>query len=159
VLKDGVSAGCVIASCSFPMRPLAGPDKTKEFVEALISPYISKLEQLGIPYALNVAGFSSYYDMYAALFGPLSFGTNSYPHSQVQTSRLVPRSTLTNQTSAFTDSLRQIAALENGSLWIVGNVFQIPRMPSAAPSNSALSAWRDAAIHQMIVGAWRWTST
>ncbi|KAF2805464.1 isoamyl alcohol oxidase [Mytilinidion resinicola] len=159
VLEDDVSAGYVIVGGSFSLRPLTAPDKTKEYVTNLVSPYISKLEQLEIPYTLDVTSFPSYYDMYVTFFGPLPYGADSYPQSEVQTSRLIPQSTLTNQTSELIEAHRQIAALENGSLWIVGNAFQIPHVPSAAPSNSVLPAWRDTVVHQMIVGLWNWTST
>ncbi len=158
VLENGVAAGYVIAGGTFSLRPLTAPDLPGEYVVNLLSSYLTTLEQLKIPYSVDVKTYPSYSAMYAAFFGPLPYGANSYPHSEVQVSRLIPRSTLTNQTSQLIDAHRKIAAMQNGSFWIVGNAYQIPRTPSAAPPNSVLPAWRDASVHQMIVGPWDWSS-
>jgi hypothetical protein len=115
-----------------------------------------KLAALQVPYILNVTAFPSFLDLYATFEGPLPYGV--LRTDEVQASRLIPRSLLESKKGlqALTNTQRDIAALDSGSFLVVGTALSLPRVPSAAASNSVLPAWRDAAIHQNIVAYWDW---
>ncbi|KAF2679553.1 FAD-binding domain-containing protein [Lentithecium fluviatile CBS 122367] len=151
----GASAPYVIQGGIFSLQPLTLPDKSDEEVEDLIAPLLAELNALKVPYKLNVTTFPSFYDMFAAYYGPLPYGVVS--HSEVQASRLIPRPTLLQKSDELIKVHRKIASLKEGPFWIVGNSFRVPRTPSAP--NAVLPAWRDTDIHQMVVGPWNWTAT
>ncbi|RYP44074.1 hypothetical protein DL768_009433 [Monosporascus sp. mg162] len=158
-LDQNATAAYVLAGGTLSLQPLTLPDQSADAVRALIEPFLATLATLNIPYTLNITTFPSFLDLYSVYYGPLPYGLPS--SSVIQTSRLLPRSVLTSEKErcALMDAQRHIASLAGGSFWIVGTALALPHTPSAAPSNAVLPAWRDASVHQMIVGQWDWNAT
>jgi hypothetical protein len=153
---QNATAPYVIANGAFFLQPLTLPDRPVEDVLALVQPFLTKLGYLNIPYTLNVTVFPTFFDLFTEYYGPMPYGI--YTHSQVQISRLIPRSVLLDRTSDLIQAYRKIAALPSG-LWILGNAMHTPSQPSAASSNAVLPAWRDADIQQIILHQWDWNAT
>ncbi|KAJ2975552.1 hypothetical protein NUW58_g8319 [Xylaria curta] len=153
-LDQNATVAYVYSRGVFSLQPLTLPDQPADSVRALIAPFLTRLDDIKVPYKLNVTTFPTFLDSYAAYQGPLPYGI--IPSAEVQASRLVPRSILESEDKvhALVGVQRHIASLANGSFWIVGTGLALPQKPSAAPFNSVLPAWRDAAIHQNIVGQW-----
>lgn len=152
----GASAPYIIAKGTFFLQPLTLPDGSKSDVQALVKPFVSKLDELKVPYTLNVTTFPTFLDLFAEYYGPMPYGI--YTHSQVQVSRLMPRATLLNRTSELIQTYRKITAIPS-DLWILGNGMHTPAEPSAASSNAVLPAWRDADIQQIVIHQWDWNAT
>ncbi|KAI0410955.1 FAD binding domain-containing protein [Xylaria grammica] len=158
-LAHNAVAGYVIAEGVFSLQPLTLPDQSADALQSLITPFLSKLGAIGIPYSLNVTTFPSFLDLYATYYGPLPYGL--YTDTQVQASRLLPRSIIESESEikSLIDTQKYISDLRNGTISIVGTGLSLPNKPSAASSNSVLPAWRDTSIHQMIYTSWDWDAT
>ncbi|KAI0853139.1 FAD binding domain-containing protein [Daldinia vernicosa] len=154
-LEQNATASYVIAGGILTLQPLTLPDGSVDKARDLIQPLLSNLTSLKIPYTYNITSFPTFLDLYTTYYGPLPYGP--YGASEVQVSRLLPYSIITDshKTKTLVDTHRNITALDS-SFWIVGTALSLPQIPSAAPSNAVLPAWRDAAIHQMIVSIWDW---
>lgn len=154
---QGAASGFTIIDGQLALAPLALPNGSKADVEGFINPLLKELDTLKIPYNSSVAIFGSYLDLYTAYYGPLPYG--NYPSSEVQASRLLPRSALTNQSHDLAAAYRKIAAMNSGQFWIVGNAFRTPRIPAVAASNAVLPAWRETDLDLMVVAEWKWNAT
>lgn len=153
----GAGAPYILALDMFSLQPLTLPGRNKSEAEELIAPFTMKLDELKILYDLNVTTYASYFDLFAAYYGPMPYGM--YSHTQVSASRLIPRSTVINRTTELVAAYRKVWALEGGSFWVLGNGVHVPRTPSAAPSNAVHPAWRDADIQQIVLSQWDWNAT
>ncbi|KAI8944512.1 hypothetical protein F4801DRAFT_571513 [Xylaria longipes] len=153
-LDRNATVAYVYSSGTFSLRPFTLPDQPADSVHTLLAPFLSRIEDIGVPYTLNITTFPNFLESYAAYQGPLPYGI--IPSAEVQASRLLPRSLLESEDKvhALVDLQRQIASLADGSFWIVGTGLALPQKPSAAPFNSVLPAWRNTAVHQNIVGEW-----
>ncbi|KAI0386910.1 FAD binding domain-containing protein [Hypomontagnella monticulosa] len=154
-LQQNATVGYVLAGGILTVQPVTLPSESVDVASNLIAPLLSTLTALEIPYTYNITAFPTFLDLYSTYYGPLPYGP--YGASEIQVSRLLPYSTIMDkgETNALMEVYRNITALDS-SLWIVGTALSLPRTPSAAPSNAVLPAWRDAAIHQMIVAIWDW---
>jgi len=140
----------------FFLQPLTVPNQPKEVAAKLISGYTAKLDDLKIPYSLNITQHDTWYDFFAAYYGPLPFGI--YTTTQVQGSRLLPKEVVMNKTSVLIEIYKIIAARPEG-YYIIGNGVNPSQDSRTAPSNSVLPAWRSNYLHMLVGSPWDWTST
>ncbi|CAH0057485.1 unnamed protein product [Clonostachys solani] len=144
---------------TFSIQPIVLPDQNEDALRALIGPFLSDLDELEIPYTSRVVAYPTYLDLHATYYGPLPEG--QVLAAVVQVSRLLPRSLIssTDGKKSLISTLQKIYSLVGGSLAIVGNGIAVPKTSSAASSNSVNPAWRDSAIHQLIVWPWNWQAS
>jgi hypothetical protein len=153
---QGAAVPYTITSGTFFLQPLTLPDKPAEDAAALISGFTAKLDELKIPYSLNVTQHNTWYDFFANYYGPLPYGI--YSSTQVQGSRLLPEEVVLNNTSAIIDVYKNIAAMPEGFI-IIGNGINPAGSSRTAPSNSVLAEWRKTYLHMLVVSQWDWSST
>jgi FAD/FMN-containing dehydrogenase len=154
------AAGAVIpytiTGGTFFLQPLTVPNQTKEETAKLISGFTAKLDELKIPYSLNITQYDTWFDFFSAFYGPWPYGI--YSSTQVQGSRLLPEKIVVNNTSALIDLYKTIAARPEG-FYIIGNGVNPAKSSRTAPSNAVLPAWRDNYLHMLVVSPWDWNST
>lgn len=151
-----VDAGGVVAysilNNFFYLRPLTLPDKTLEETKALIDPFTAELDELGIPYVLNVTNYPTFLELFGEFYGPLPYGI--YGSAQVQGGRLIPRSLITsNRTADLVSVFRNITA--SGDFMMIGvgvNVSQTPVAP-----NALNPYWRQTVVHNTIQSTWNFS--
>ncbi len=150
IVDDGSTFLYQITNTSLTAYSLTSPNRTKEQVTALLAPLMSALADRQIPYSYNPTSFPSYYEHYDSYYGPLPLGT--FPVSQVTSSRLIPRSIVTNNTARVGRTFRSITA--NGNFYLGCTALNASRPNGSAPANSVLPAWRSALMHCITVGPW-----
>ena len=156
-LDQGFAAPYVLALGMFSLQPLTLPGKNSNETRSVIAPFLSALDGLKIPYDVQIQSFSSYLDLFAQYYGPMPYGI--YTHTQVSTSRLIPRSTVQNRTAELISTYRKIWSFPGGPFWILGNGIHVPAKPSAAAENAVHPAWREADIQQIVLSQWKWNGT
>ncbi|KAJ4195443.1 hypothetical protein NW767_009765 [Fusarium falciforme] len=137
----------------FQIAPLTAYNKTKEEVQAIMKPFVSALNDLGINYTVGYDQADSYYDHYDKYFGPLPVGNIQVGIAQYG-GRLIPRDTIVNNNSALMETAKSI--VEQGVTWIgVGtNV-----APFSNPSTQAvLPAWKNTLVHATLTTPWSFTA-
>ncbi|KAL8882140.1 MAG: hypothetical protein Q9198_000812 [Flavoplaca austrocitrina] len=124
------------------------PDKDASSIDNLLTPFLSDLDRLDIPYNLTTTNYPTYIDSFTASYGPLPYG-NLCPNYPILSSRLIPRSTVLNQTTNknLMDVFRTIT--DDGTWWVGCSILNVDDNPftsirPAHPPNSVHPAWRDA---------------
>ncbi|KAL2195083.1 hypothetical protein P885DRAFT_41417 [Corynascus similis CBS 632.67] len=152
-LPDMVSAGAMVVyyftSSFFQIAPLTAYNKTAAEVEAILSPFTAKLNELGVKHTSEYSQSATYYDHYDKYFGPLPVGNIQVGIAQYG-GRLVPLSAFQNNPAGMSEVSRYIA--EKGVTWIgVGtDVSQF----STNGANSVLPAWRTPLVHATLTTPW-----
>lgn len=128
-------------------------NKTEDEVKAILAPYLSTLDGLGVNYTAGYTESASYYDHYDTYFGPLPDGDIQVGIAQYG-GRLIPRAAVTVQAAAnsteLDDTLRFIA--EEGVTFI-GVGTDVGRF-ATNDQNAVLPAWRDALVHATLTTTW-----
>lgn len=153
IVDDGSTFLYKLSNTSLTAFSVTSPNRTKEQVTTLLSPIMSALTDRQIPYSYNPTSFPSYYEHFDAYFGPLPLG--NFPVSQVTSSRLLPRSVVTNNTAGVGRTFRSITA--NGNFYLGCITLNAARPNGAVPPagrNAVLPAWRSALLHCITVGSW-----
>lgn len=120
-------------------------------VEAILAPYLSALDGLGVGYTVGQTDSASYYDHYNTYFGPLPNGAISVGIAQYG-GRLIPRSVVESNNTDFYETLRFIA--EEGVTFI--GVGTDVSKSATADQNGVLPAWREALVHATLTTVWSW---
>ncbi|RYC54798.1 hypothetical protein CHU98_g11409 [Xylaria longipes] len=94
-LDRNATVAYVYSSGTFSLQPLTLPDQPADSVHTLLAPFLSRIEDIGVPYTLNITTFPNFLESYAAYQGPLPYGI--IPSAEVQASRLLPRSLLESE--------------------------------------------------------------
>lgn len=135
----------------FSISPITAYNKTSDEVESILAPYLATLDSLGINYTAAYTESAGYYDHYNTYFGPLPDGDISVGIAQYG-GRLIPRSAVSSNTTAFDDTLRFIA--EEGVTFI-GVATDVSSF-ATYDQNAVLPAWRDALVHATLTTPWSW---
>lgn len=147
---NGASTGYYLTNALLALEPATFPNRTSAEVTTLMQPLVKQLEQIGVPYTLNITTFPTYLSFFQNYFGPLPYGT--YTSAQVQGGRLVPRSVVTSNASntALSSALRQITS--NTNFHVVGVGLDVAN--TATFPNAVLPGWRKAITTLVVAANW-----
>ncbi|KAI0413623.1 putative FAD-dependent isoamyl alcohol oxidase [Xylaria grammica] len=129
-----------IANDSFQVIGFTLPDQAASAVDSLLDPFIADLKRLDITYTLTPNVSTTYVNYFNSILGPIPYGP--FPPTEVWTSRLIPRSIVSNATTNanLIDAFRQTVA--DGTFSVGCNVISVA--DAQHPDNSVLPAWRNA---------------
>lgn len=155
IVDDGNSILYQITNTTFAAYSVNAPDKTNDYVTALLKPLSAKLTALGISFTSTPSYFDTYYDHYAYYYGPLPYGP--FGVSELTSSRLIPRTVAKQQSVALGTVLKDI--VDDGEFYLGCFAFNANHtVAKIKPSyNAVLPAWRDAILHCIIAGPWDYT--
>ncbi|KAK0635728.1 hypothetical protein B0T17DRAFT_503232 [Bombardia bombarda] len=149
IVNSGSMVVYYFTSNFFMIAPLTAYNKTSAEVEAIMAPFLAKLDALGVTYNSAFSQFPTYYEHYNQYFGPLPTGAIQVGIAQYG-GRLIPTTTITKNATAFAATARTIA--EKGITFIgVGTDVSSFGKDSV---NSVLPAWRKALVHATLTTDW-----
>ncbi|KAH7134114.1 isoamyl alcohol oxidase [Dactylonectria macrodidyma] len=133
----------------FMIAPINAYNKTADEVEAILAPFVAKLDARGVVYNVAYSEYDTYYEHYDQYFGPLPLGNIQVGIAQYG-ARLIPRDVVAN----ISDTWQTI--VEAGVTWIgvgtdVGSF-------GSAKTNSVHPAWRNAIVHTTLTLPWSFTA-
>jgi hypothetical protein len=134
---------------AFTFNPFWGANLTKSQLEALVSPYLSDLDRLGIKVVPNMTEYDSLYKAWAGTFPPENVGAwNNHAAS-----RLFPRANFKNS-MAINETVNAVRhALEGGGI-LIGYNIKAAKNAGANQDNAVNPAWRETVSHFILAGIW-----
>jgi FAD/FMN-containing dehydrogenase len=156
IVDNGIVAVYFITQSGFSMLALTAPGKSAAQVTAILSPFTTTLQKLGVPYTLNVTEFSSYYEHVSYYLGPLPYG--ELIASENIGGRLIPRSVIQDNNNAVTEAVYTIT--RNPAFDWIGIALNVSHATAGnvAGSNAVLPAWRNALIDATVTANWNFTA-
>ncbi|KXX82174.1 6-hydroxy-D-nicotine oxidase [Madurella mycetomatis] len=141
----------LILNDAFEAMALTLPDQPESAVQSLLSPFLTHLDRLGIPYSLQTTHFETYHDHFHAYFGTLPENPTT-----ILNNRIIPRSVSEspNATAQLVDAFRGTVA--HGRFILGCAIMDVSRTPH--PPNAVLPAWRDTATSCNVNGFWNYTA-
>ena len=128
---------------AFSLGPLflPGSSDTKQ-IKSIIAPFISKLEQLGLPYQSNVTSYGDFYSAYTASWNPAIFAVQN---AQLG-GRIIPKALYADGKGLgeYSGVMRDI--LLDGAL--VGELVMTPK--DVQQDVSVLPTWRDSQAYVVV---------
>ncbi|KAF6826782.1 FAD-linked oxidoreductase-like protein 7 [Colletotrichum plurivorum] len=137
------------AAAFFQIAPLNAYNKTADEVKILLTPFVARLDALGIKYTVNYSEFESYYNHYDQYFGPLPIGNIQVGIAQYG-GRLIPRENI-KEIGSFSRSVAAKGATFIGVGTDVGKF-------GTKDTNSVTPAWRNALVHATLTTVWNFTA-
>lgn len=134
---------------SFKISPITAFNKTESEVQSILAPYLATLDSIGINYTASFTQSASYYDHFETYLGPLPVGFVAVGVAQYG-GRLIPRSTVQENTANFTDTVRFI--IEQGADF-TGVGLNVSRF-ATYDQNGVVPAWREAIMHAVTFTPW-----
>jgi hypothetical protein len=133
----GMSAAIYLGG-AFELWPLFLPNGTTAQIDALLKPFLAKLDELQIPYTHNVMAFPDFFSAYQALENSALFAIQNTQ----QGGRLLPKSLYSSpdQLTTLDDTIRKMIDDGNGAF----DMSVAPKQAWDHPPNAVLPAWRDA---------------
>ncbi|KAF2020151.1 FAD binding domain-containing protein [Aaosphaeria arxii CBS 175.79] len=134
----------------FTVQPLFAPGKTSKDVNALLSPYQSRLQSLNVPFSPKITEYKSFYAAWQSEFSTTSTNADI---ASVFGSRLFPRSNFESEIGRSTTFSVLREAVTTGHTATVINV--APTLArSGNPDNAVSPAWRGALLHAVVRRTW-----
>ncbi|KAH8896878.1 FAD-binding domain-containing protein [Thozetella sp. PMI_491] len=153
VVDAGATALYQIMDGSFVLLTMTAPNLSQGEVLEFLAPLVSKLDNNGVPYVLVPNSFDHFYDQFSAMFAPLPFGP--IPVSDIISSRLIPRSTITERPEEASRTLRGI--VEGQSFYLGIAAMNANRTAPGTPENAVLPAWRSMLLQVIVGSPWDWS--
>jgi FAD binding domain len=141
IVDAGAMSVWYFTNTSFTISPLTGPGVTAAELKQLLTPFLNKLEQLGIKNTLVVRQFPSYLEQFNAMQSPLQVGILQLG------GRLIPSSVVENNNQALTSAYRYINE-HGGQIFGIG--VNVSRAVAGNVYNSVNPAWRETLIDTVI---------
>ena len=156
LVDSGATAGYAIFKDFFFALPITAPGRSDAEVHALLQPYTSDLEALGIEYQLSVTSFPTFQDHYHHYMGTSDNGAYTIHH--LFAGRMIPRSVVETNNAALVSTIRNITENTNAFLGFVAlDVASGGSRKSVAP-NAVLPAWRTTLITTLAQTTWNFTA-
>ena len=155
IIDAGVMVVYFLTNTSFEIYALTAYGKTSTEVKTILADFLSALSALNITYIVSYSQSANYIDHYNTYLGPLPFGNIQVGVAQYG-DRLIPRSSIENNLTAFMAAIRNIT--ENDCMYagVALNVSS-PAITSGV-SNAVLPAWREALVHALLSTTWNFTA-
>ncbi|KAF2129146.1 FAD-binding domain-containing protein [Dothidotthia symphoricarpi CBS 119687] len=139
----------------FRIHNTTAPNKTMDEMADIFRPYLTKLDDLGVPYTFVTYNAPSYLSHYNATNGPLPYGP--YQASQLFNSRLIPR-TISLNPAPLTTAILTMTDHDIAADWQLGcSGFNVNSSRIAHPDNAVVSYWRDAVAVCLEFSIYNWT--
>ncbi|ETS81059.1 hypothetical protein PFICI_06061 [Pestalotiopsis fici W106-1] len=143
IVDSGVMSIYYFGTGFLQLPAVTAYNKTKDELEQIISPFVSRVESLGLAYTINYTEFSSYYDHYDHYWGPLPLG-----NIQVGTSLYGGRLILRDQIGGISQASRDLAAEGTTFIGVSTNVSRF------GGDNAVLPQWRETIVHATLALPW-----
>ncbi|CAG8957990.1 hypothetical protein HYFRA_00000333 [Hymenoscyphus fraxineus] len=140
-------------SAFFIINPITAYNQTSAQIEAILAPFVAKLNELAIPYSHSYSESPSYREHYNTYMGPLPYGNILVEEYQFA-SRLIPRDVIETNNAQVQVALRNIT--EHGVL-LLGVATDVSSPGNV--DNAVLPAWRNALIHATLTTSWNSSAT
>ncbi|KAB2573418.1 FAD-linked oxidoreductase patO [Lasiodiplodia theobromae] len=158
LVDQGGHASFSVSSAGFRLLPLTLPGADEAGVRSALAPFTDALVELGIPFALNVTSFPSFYTHYATFLGPIPRGTMNI--NVMMGGRLVPRDVVeADNGTALVEAFRQLQEVEAPGLVLAGIGLKAGEVGNAVAPNALLPAWRESLISVLSVMPWDFAAT
>ncbi|KAL4946451.1 hypothetical protein BDV06DRAFT_234053 [Aspergillus oleicola] len=131
-------------STQFNLYAASLPDSPATVIETILRPFISILNQFGLPYTFEATEHRTFYDFFA-FYTPGSLPYGSYSTNSIIGGQLIPQDTAHKNRPALLEAFRSITTSHPGVRinGVAGNVTHA-RVGNTAGANSVLPAWRGA---------------
>ncbi|KAI0126627.1 hypothetical protein BJ170DRAFT_629451 [Xylariales sp. AK1849] len=147
IVDSGIMVIYYFATGYLQIPALTAYEKTRSELEQILSPFLAKLDSMGLVYTITYTEFSSYLDHYEHYWGPLPLGNIQVGTSQYG-GRLIKRPQILN----FRDTARAIA---DQGVMFSGVGTNVSRFGGY---NAVLPAWREAIVHGILSLPWNFTA-
>ena len=152
MIDHGATVIYEMTSSVFIINPVTAYNKTSADVKIILAPFLSALEILNITYQVGYTQYDSYYDHYEKYMGPLPYGNLAVSTYQYG-GRLIPRSTLQDNSDGLASALRNITSQ---GVIAVGVGMDVSNPGNV--SNAVFPALRNAAVTMQIGTNWNETA-
>lgn len=147
IVDSGVMAIYFFGTGFIQSPAITAYNKTQGELKEILSPFLSKINSLGLTYSVTYTEFSSYQDHYDHYWGPLPLG-----NIQVGTSLYGGRLVLRNQVTDLGQTARDIAAQGVTFIGVSTNVSRF------GGDNAVLPAWRDTIVQVTLGLPWNFSA-
>ncbi|KAL3462057.1 hypothetical protein BJX64DRAFT_149655 [Aspergillus heterothallicus] len=139
---------------TFLMQPFVAPNKTLEETNALLSPWFTQLNDLGVNFTPNTTYFDNFYDAWLN-----SFHLEAVEKTHVATgSRLFPRANWEDE-SLLNQTFDAIKASSDAGLVLIAFNMAPTLERGGNPDNAVNPAWRNAVMHALSSVNWAENAT
>ena len=154
--NGGNSVAYLVSAKALTAASFTVPGGDASTVDELIRPLLEELDGLGVPYAYTSRCLPSFYEHFAADFGPLPYGP--YPTSTLFSNRLFPRAVVEDPSSnaALVEGIRNITAYQDGYFFL--SCVSVHVKDAEHPPNAVLPAFRNTIGICSITGYWDLTA-
>jgi FAD/FMN-containing dehydrogenase len=148
--KAGAGVVAFFGAGGFQLFPLTLVNATAERALAVVQPWLDDLDALNATYTVDSKTSATYKDHFARYFGPLPYG--SIWLGQVQSERLVPKSTIANNLDELISAYKKITSMGAYSVSITG--LDVSSTKRAVAPNAVLPQWRTTAHEIFVFHPW-----
>ncbi|KAJ5663656.1 hypothetical protein N7507_004387 [Penicillium longicatenatum] len=158
MVDSGSTALFSLSNTSFVVIPLTAPGKSEDEMKDLLQPFLSKINDLGVPITTSITSFPTYLEHFDHYLGPLPYGLPLINIVDVSIGgRLIPRRVLENATSNldFVDALK--LSVQPGGGYQTGGIALNAAHSVAGnkpSSNSVFPSWRDSIVTILAFAPW-----
>ncbi|KAJ5521264.1 hypothetical protein N7527_005379 [Penicillium freii] len=158
MVDSGSTALFSLSNTSFVVIPVTAPGKSEDEVKDLLQPFLSKIDDLGVPINTSITSFPTYLEHFDHYLGPMPYGLPLINIVDVSLGgRLIPRRVLENATSNldFVDALK-LSVQPGGDYKTGGIALNVPHSVAGndPSSNSVFPAWRDSLLTILAFAPW-----
>ncbi|KAF9262226.1 FAD-binding domain-containing protein [Marasmius fiardii PR-910] len=130
----------------FSLYPVFAVNKTTQEVSALLQPFLSTLDGLGVQYVTGLESYDRYVDAYTSIGMFVDFAVANV----IMGSRLLPRSLFEDRES-LNEVSRTVRSLLEGGTAVFEFIMRATSEVAGNPQNAVLPAWRDAERHFVFI--------
>ena len=156
LVDAGATAGYAVFKEFFFALPITAPGRSTSEVHALLEPFTSALEALGIEYQLQVTSLPTCLEHYNNYISESENGP--YSIHQLFAGRMIPRSVVETNNDALVATIRNITENTNAFLGFVALDVSQNDGRKATASNAVLPAWRSTLITTLAQSTWNFTA-
>ncbi|RYP47176.1 hypothetical protein DL768_006726 [Monosporascus sp. mg162] len=155
LIDAGASPAFNFLAGSFLVYNTTAPGKTADEMATLFTPYLGKLDSLGVPYTFATYVAPSYIEHYNVTNGPLPYGP--YQASELFNSRIIPRA-ITSGPEDLTAAMLKAMDLDPAADWQFGCMgLNVNATRIQHPDNAVVPYWRDAVAICLEFSLYDWT--
>lgn len=131
------------------------PGATEDDVRAVYQPFTDYLENLDIPYQVNLTSFPNFYEHADRYIGPFPYGT--FWASQIQGGAMISRSTAASNVTG-PELLRQFRHIITTTKFaVLGYTADFSIKDASMPHNAVHPGWRDLLSYTIISQQWNYS--
>ncbi|ETS77396.1 hypothetical protein PFICI_11270 [Pestalotiopsis fici W106-1] len=150
---EGFSSGFTATHTTFDIAFITWPGHTGDEISKQVSPFLRLLDFKGLPYGYTSSTKQSYVDHFA------NYSPPDYPDFGVVGGRLIPRTTIRNNSVGIALAIRNITS--DSDFTAVGGQVNVSHaaVGNQPGENAIIPAWRESLYTLNIVGSWNPTGS